>query len=77
MMNDTAYGIHNNNSIMFLSLEAAEDYLIKEYTECCSSKDAAYSFLENMIWEESKEILIKEHEINEIAKEFGMDFLKY
>ncbi len=48
----TIYGIHNNDSVVFFSLEAAEDYLIKEYPEYCSGKDATYDFCENMIWED-------------------------
>lgn len=59
-MNNTVYGIHNNNDVMFLTLEAAEDYLIKEYPENCRGKDATCDLCENMIWEETKEYLMKE-----------------
>ena len=48
-----------NNDVMFLTLEAAEDYLINEYPEYFSCKDAGYDFCENMIWEETKEYLIE------------------
>lgn len=56
----TAFGIHDNNDIMFLTLDAAEDYLIAENPEYCSSKDATYDFCENMIWEETTESLLNE-----------------
>ena len=59
-MNQTVYGIHNNNCVIFLSLEAAEDYLIDQYPEYCSGKDATYDFCENMIWEETRQSLSKE-----------------
>jgi hypothetical protein len=59
-MNNTVYGIHNNNEVMFLTLEAAEDYLINEYPEYCFCKNATYDFCENMIWEETKEYLMRE-----------------
>jgi len=51
-MYQTAYGIHNNDHITFLSLEAAEDYLIEKNPEFCSSKDATYDLCENLIWED-------------------------
>jgi hypothetical protein len=56
----TVYGIHCNDSILFLTLEAAEDYLIDNYPEHCSCKDAAYDFCEQMIWEDSKSSLLNE-----------------
>ena len=59
-MTDTVYGIHNNDSVLFMTLEAAEEYLIANYAEYCSHKDATYDFCENMIWEESKYTLIGE-----------------
>ncbi len=51
----TIYGIHGNDNITFLTLEAAEDYLIENYPEYCCGKDATYDFCENMIWEDVRE----------------------
>lgn len=51
--NKTVFGVHNHNNIIFLSLEAAEDYVIEKYPEFCCGKDATYDFCERMIWEDS------------------------
>jgi hypothetical protein len=49
----TIYGIQTHGTnIIFLSLEEAEEYLIENYPEYCSGKDATYTFCENMIWED-------------------------
>ncbi len=50
-MNRVAYGVHRNDHVMFLTLDAAEAYLIDQYPEYCGSKDSTYDFCENMIWE--------------------------
>jgi len=52
-MTKTAYGIHGNDNITFLTLEAAQDYLIEQNPEFCSSKDVTEDFCEQMIWEEA------------------------
>jgi hypothetical protein len=52
-MIQTIYGVHNDNSVVFFSLEAAEDYCITNYPEHCGHKEAFVYFCENMIWEES------------------------
>jgi len=49
----TIYGIHGNDNITFLTLEAAEEWLMNEYPEFCWTKDIAYDFCEQMIWEEA------------------------
>ena len=56
----TVYGIDGNDAITFFTLESAEDYLIEQNPEYCSSKDATYDFCEQMIWEEDKNILFDE-----------------
>ena len=62
-INNTFYGIYKIDTVMFLTLEAAEDYLIDLYPEFCCSKDATYDFCENMIWEDCKSSLYKEKNI--------------
>lgn len=47
----TIYGIHGEN-ITFKTLGDAEHYLIVNYPEYCTSKDAAIDFSNNMIWED-------------------------
>ena len=48
----TVYGLHCDSSVLFMSLEEAEDYLVKNYEEYCSHKDSAMDFCEQMIWED-------------------------
>ena len=48
----SAFGVNGHDNIVFLSLEAAEDYVIKNYPEFCFGKDATYDLCENMIWED-------------------------
>lgn len=48
----TVYGIHNyDDKVIFLTLDAAEDFLLKEYEEYCTSKDAYIDMCEQLIWE--------------------------
>ncbi len=51
-MYQTAFGVFKHEHITFLSLEAAEDYVLAEYPELACSKDAAYDLCENLIWED-------------------------
>ena len=51
-MERTIYGIHDNEDIIFFSLEAAEDYLIEHNHEFCMCKEWTYDFCERMIWED-------------------------
>jgi hypothetical protein len=48
----TVFGIHDNESVRFLSLEGAENYLMENYPEHIVNKDQAIEFMENMIWED-------------------------
>ncbi len=48
----TVYTIYGNNDISFLTLDAAEEYLMENYPEHCGHKDAFCDFAENMIEEE-------------------------
>lgn len=51
-MSKTIYGI-NGEDIIFKTLEEAENYLMDNYPEHCSCKDASIDFFENMIWEDA------------------------
>ena len=51
-MYQSAFGVRNRDDITFLSLEAAEDFVLKEYPEHCGSKESAYDLCESMIWED-------------------------
>lgn len=44
------YQIHKE-PVVFSTLEAAEDYLMRNYPEHCGTKDATMDFCENMIIE--------------------------
>jgi hypothetical protein len=56
-MKRTIYGVHDNDNITFLTLEAAEDWVIENYPEYCMCKDWSIDFLERMIWEDVVETL--------------------
>lgn len=49
----TVFGIHTNNEVMFLSLDAAESYLIENHPEYCVCKDSTIEYFESMIWEDT------------------------
>jgi hypothetical protein len=44
------YYIYENETISFLTLDAAEDYLMENYEEYYSGKDSFQDFSENMIF---------------------------
>jgi hypothetical protein len=48
----TVYGIHGDETIIFIDLIAAEKYLYENYQEYMGSKDQCMEFCENMIWED-------------------------
>lgn len=51
-MNRTIYGVRNHDDIFFLSLQGAESFVLENYPEYCMSKESAYDFMENMIYED-------------------------
>jgi predicted methyltransferase len=51
-MIETIYGIHVDDSVVFFTLDAAEEYAIQNYPEYCGHKDAAFYFCEDNIWED-------------------------
>ena len=50
-MRRSIYGIHGNDDVVFFDLEAAEDYVMKNYQEYITCKDQFIEYCEDMIWE--------------------------
>jgi hypothetical protein len=48
----TVYGIHDVPDIIFLSLDAAEEYVCTENPGNCWSKDSLIDYCHRQIWEE-------------------------
>ena len=48
----TIYGIHGNDSVVFMDLIAAEKYLYQNYAEYMTTKERCMEYCEEMIWED-------------------------
>lgn len=49
----TVYGIHDVPNIIFLSLEAAQEYIFTENPGDCWSKDSLIDYCDREIWEDN------------------------
>jgi len=71
----TAFGIHNNEGIRFLSLDGAEHYLLEHCPEHIASKESAIEYVENMIWED-KIILCEGCDAQTLISDMDSDWVR-